>query len=264
MSWAAKRQILYLLIVLLFIGAVSSYPIYIFFIKHTPTCFDNIMNQNEKGIDCGGVCIKACLDQVVPQPLVDWARIFPVSGSIYNLVAHIQNPNVTYIGTPTRYLFKVFDRQNILINAIENEISIPPAHTFAIFEQGVDADKRIPDHVTFEFTNNVNWLKYSGDQTELAVSDEVLSGASSTPRLDAVISNRTTNVYKNVEVIAILYDGTGNAVQSSRTFVPILGDHDSKNVTFTWPSGFGANITTVEIIPKVPFESPYETADFTE
>ena len=255
MSWAAKRQLLYLLIVLLFIGAVSSYPIYVYFIKHTPTCFDGIMNQNERGIDCGGTCIKACFDEVVPQPLVSWARIFPVSGSIYNLTAYIQNPNVTYIGTPTRYLFKVFDRDNLLISAAENEVSIPPTHTFAIFEQGINVGKKIPDHVTFEFTNDVVWLRYSGDKSDMSVSGEVLINATSSPRLSALITNKTTRTYKNVEVVAIVYDVSGNAVQTSRTFIPVLADHVSKEVTFTWPTGFSADIATIEIIPKVPFEN---------
>src|SRR5712671_4293742 len=109
MTWAARRQVLYIGIILLFLGAVSAYPVYAIFIRHTPTCMDGIHNQGERGIDCGGICPRACLDQVVPQPLVQWARIFPVSGSIYNLVAYIQNPNVTFTGAPTRYLFKVFD-----------------------------------------------------------------------------------------------------------------------------------------------------------
>lgn len=255
MSWAAKRQILYIFIVLLFLGVISAYPIYVIFIKHTPTCSDGIQNQDEVGVDCGGVCPRACDDQVVAQPLVEWARIFPVSGSIYNLTAYVQNPNVTYVGSPTRYLFKVFDKDNVLIDVVENTVSIPPTHTFPIFEQGFDAKNRVPDHVTFEFTQPVVWFSYKGEHTEFAVSGEVLTNATSSPRLDAVITNKTTNVYKNIETVAILYDDSGNAVQVSRTYIPILADNNSRNVTFTWPTGFIRNIATTEIIPKVPFTS---------
>ena len=48
MSWAARRQILYICIVLLFLGLVSAYPIYVIFIKHTPTCNDGIQNGNQQ------------------------------------------------------------------------------------------------------------------------------------------------------------------------------------------------------------------------
>jgi len=255
MSWAARRQILYICIVLLFLGAVSAYPIYAIFIKHTPTCNDGIQNQDEKAIDCGGICPRACVDQVVAQPLVEWARIFPVSGSVYNLVAYVQNPNVTYVGNPTRYLFKVFDKDNVLIDVVENTVAIPPTHTFPIFEQGFDAGKRIPNHVTFEFTEPVVWFSYKGEHTEFAVSGEVLVNATSSPRLDALITNKTTNVFKNIETVAILYDNTGNAVQVSRTYIPILADNNGKNVTFTWPTSLAREVTTVEIIPKVPFDN---------
>lgn len=255
MSWSAKRQILYMFMVLLLLGVVSAYPIYAIFIKHTPTCMDGIQNQNENGVDCGGICPRACVDQVVSQPLVEWARIFPVSGSVYNLVAYVQNPNVTYVGTPTRYLFKVFDKDNILIDVVENTVTIPPTHTFPIFEQGFDVGKRVPSHVTFEFTEPVSWFRYSGDRTEFSVSNEVLVNATSSPRLDALVANKTTNIYKNIETVAILYDVAGNAVQVSRTYIPILADSNSKNVTFTWPTGFKRDISTIEIIPKVPLDN---------
>jgi len=254
MSWSARRQLLYICMILLFLGAVSAYPIYAIFIRHTPTCSDGIQNQSEVGVDCGGVCPRACLDQVVPQPLIEWSRPFPVSGSIYNLVAYIQNPNVDYVGSPTRYLFKVFDKDNMLIGVAENTIALPPTHTFAVFEQGFNAGKRTVDHVTFEFVNDVVWFKYRGQPTDLNVSDEVLANASSTPRLDAVVKNKTTNVYKNIEVIALLYDADGNAVQASRTYIPILADNNGQNVTFTWPTAFDRGIATIEVIPKVPFD----------
>ncbi len=253
MSWAAKRQIFYAFLVLVFLGLVSSYPIYYFFIKHTPTCSDGIQNEGEVGVDCGGICPRACFDQVVPQPLVSWARVFPVSGTVYNLVAYIQNPNVSYVGTPTRYLFKVFDKENQLIDVVENKVPTPPTHTYPIFEQGFDAGKRTPDHATFDFTDDVIWYKYKGDKSELSVTEEVLSNATSSPRLDAIVNNRTTNTYKNVEVVAILYDDTGNAIQASRTFIPVLADNDSVHVNFTWPTGFDRSVATIEIIPKVPF-----------
>lgn len=255
MSWAGKRQILYILTILLFLGVISAYPIYAIFIKHTPTCSDNIQNQDEIGVDCGGVCPRACLDQVVDQPLISWARVFPVSGSIYNLVAYIQNPNVTYIGSPTRYLFKVFDKDNTLIDVAEDTVSTPPTHIYPIFEQGFNAGKKIPDHVTFEFIENVVWFKYKGLKSELNVTEEVLSNATTTPRLDATISNKTTNVYKDIEVVAILYDDAGNAIQVSRTFIPILADNDSTHVSFTWPNAFDRPVATIEIIPKVPFDN---------
>ena len=73
--------------------------------------------------------------------------------------------------------------------------------------------------------------------------------------MDAVITNKTTDVFKNIETIAILYDSDKNAIQVSRTYIPILADNNSKNVTFTWPTGFPKSIATIEIIPKVPFQN---------
>jgi hypothetical protein len=191
---------------------------------------------------------------VIAEPSVLWSRVFPVAGSIYNLVAYVQNPNVTYVGEPTEYIFKVFDKNNSLIDTIVDRIAIPPTNDFAIFVQGFNADQRIPDHVTFEFSDNIVWLKYVGEKAELAISDKILTGETTSPRLEAMISNETVKTYRNIEVIAILYDSAGNAINASRTYVPALSDHQSKKITFTWAMPLGREVARIDILPKVPFD----------
>lgn len=253
MTWAAKRQLIYASVVLAFLFIVVGVPVYLNFFNKTPTCFDGIINQNERGPDCGGVCSKACMDEVIAEPIVKWARAFPVSGSMYNLTAYIENPNIIYFGAPTAYRFKIFDKENRLINQADGITILPPTNNFAVFVPGFDSAERIPDHVTFEFTDRVIWLRYAGDKAEMSVSGKSLSNVSVAPRLDATVTNKTVMTYKNIEVVAILYDNTGNAVQTSRTYIPALSDHASEKITFTWPEQFNKQIASIEIIPTVPF-----------
>jgi len=254
MSWGSRHQLLYSLIVLIFLGIVIGLPVYFTFFNKQPTCYDRVRNQDETGVDCGGICTRACVDDVVPQPLVRWVRSFKVAGGIYNLVAYVQNPNVTYVGEPANYLFKVYDKNNIVIDVVENSVAIPPTNNFPIFEQGFDAGERIPDHVTFDFTSKVVWHKYMGESAEFSVVDENLANASTSPRLDATVVNKTFKTYKNIEVVAIIYGNDGNAIASSRTFIDLLADGQSKRVTFTWPSAFSEPYASIEVIPKVPFQ----------
>jgi hypothetical protein len=255
MSWSSRRQLIYGGIVIFLLLLAIGIPIYLKYFNNPATCFDGIMNQNERGPDCSGVCSRACVDEVIAEPLVRWSRIFPVAGSIYNLVTYAQNPNVTHVGEPVEFVFKVFDKNNSMIDRVIDRIAIPPTDNFAIFVQGFDAKERVPDHVTFEFSNDIVWLKYAGEKAELSISDKNLTNEDSLPRLEVVISNQTVKTYKNIEVIAILYDSAGNAIDASRTYVPALSDHQSKKITFTWATPFDRDVARIEIIPKVPFET---------
>ncbi len=255
MSWSAKRQLIYGSSVLVFLLIVIGVPVYLKFFNKAPTCFDGIMNQTERGPDCGGTCSKACADEVIADPLVHWARIFPVVGSNYNLVAYVENPNILYFGAQTRYKFRVFDKDNMLIGEVNNQIGIPPINNFAIFVPGFDAKERVPDHVTFEFTDKVVWLRYAGYKAELSVNGKSLTNLNTIPRLDVIISNKTVEQFKDIEVVALLYDKVGNAINASRTFIDSLSDQQSQKITFTWPEPFNSDVSTIEIIPVVPFES---------
>ncbi len=254
MSWSSRRQLIYGGVIAVFLLLIIGIPVYLKYFNHAPTCFDQVMNQNERGPDCGGVCSRACNDEVIAQPLINWAKVFPVAGSVYNLVAYMQNPNVTHVGAPAKYLFRVFDKNNSLIQTVEDRVASPPTNDFAIFVQGFDAGQRIPDHVTFEFKEDITWLRYEGEKAELTISDKVLTGEKTSPRLEATLSNKTVKTYRNIEVIAILYDSAGNAIDSSRTYVPALSDHQSKRVTFTWASPLTNDVARIEILPKVPFD----------
>ena len=57
-SWAAKKQLTYLLFALV---AVAGLIAAIWLNITAPSCTDGKQNQDEQGIDCGGVCAKECL-----------------------------------------------------------------------------------------------------------------------------------------------------------------------------------------------------------
>lgn len=76
MTWAFRRQMLYaggVIILLLGLGFLFLRP---YFVK-APSCMDNKKNGTETGIDCGGSCTLACLNQVDPIAIL-WARSFRV------------------------------------------------------------------------------------------------------------------------------------------------------------------------------------------
>jgi len=250
MNWALKRQIFYVVILLLFFSALAFLIISPSF-KKAPTCVDNIQNGGETGIDCGGPCPKACLVQV-DQVSVLWARAFKVIRGRYNAVAYLVNHNKNTAVRKINYRFRFADAKNIYIGKREGSTIIPPSGNFAVFEPGIDIGNSIPVYVTFEFAETPIWLQVPQDkidQIKILVSNIQLLDETTSPRLSATIKNNSLFTIPNVDVIAILYDTSGNAISTSRTYLNQLGPLQNTDINFTWPEPLPGTVVAKEIIP---------------
>src|SRR3989344_1172894 len=136
MTWALKRQILYITVLILCIAIFGFLIIYPSLSK-APTCSDNKQNGNETGVDCGGSCARACLAQV-DEISVLWARSFRVIAGRYNAVAYFENHNKNIAIDKINYKFRFADKNNIYIGKREGSTFIPPSGRFAIFEPAID------------------------------------------------------------------------------------------------------------------------------
>ncbi len=251
-TWSARRQVLYGSIFSIIVLAIVGIPSYFYFFDKPETCMDQKQNQNETGVDCGGVCARACIADVLPEPIQLWARAFKVSGGIHNLVAYVQNANINYVANPAEYVFKAYDKDNVLVGLRIGRTAVPPVKSFPIFEPGFDAGLREISKVQFEFTEPLVWKRFQSTRPELTVSETRLRNASTTPRIDTDLVNNTLVRYENIEVIAIVYGSGENAIASSRTIVPVLGSQSKAELVFTWPVAFAEAVTKIDIIPKLP------------
>lgn len=215
-----------------------------------PTCFDGKLNQGEYGIDCGGPCKKLCSSQFL-NPIVVWARALPVTKGVYNLLAYVQNPNLSGEVKRAYYTFKLFDKAGILIDEKQGSTFILPHSNNPIFEGGIVAGERLPALVTFEFKEPLPWEKIEYTDPALVITNKVLSREDASPRIDATIQNRSTSTYNKIEVTAIVYDTEDNAQAISKTLIDSLGDNQSQDITFTWPTRFPKQSSRIEIIPQV-------------
>jgi len=251
-SWAHKRQLIYGLAVLIFLALVIGTPVYLTFFNAAPTCSDGKQNQGETGVDCGGPCARACMQDVIADPIVLWSRPFTVTKGLTNLVAYVQNPNVNYTAEPVEYLFRVYDKENVLLGTRIGRTAIPSTKIFPVFEQAFDAGEKTPVKAFFEFTEPLLWVKSASQKPELEVIDQNLQLASSSPTLSATLVNKTVDTYRRVEVVAIVYDVDGNAMAASKTVVDIIHGNEQAPLIFTWPNPFPGETSKIEILPKIP------------
>jgi hypothetical protein len=90
---------------LLFLGAVL-FSVYYLFIRVAPTCSDGKQNQDEMGIDCGGICANQCEPPLNAKDIVTREVAFvPADRGSYDVLARIYNPND--IAGASRFSYKL-------------------------------------------------------------------------------------------------------------------------------------------------------------
>ncbi len=249
-SWAFKRQIFYITILVLFFSVFGFLILYPQFNK-APTCADGKQNGNETGVDCGGSCLKACLEQADALSVL-WSRAFKVVSGRYNAVAYLVNHNKNMAIDKINYRFRFADANNIYIGKREGSSFVPPGGNFAIFEPALDVGNSIPVYVSFEFTQTPKWLQVSSEkinQLKVLISNIQLVDETTFPKMSATIRNNSLFTIPNLGVITILYDQGGNALSASRTYLDQLNPLQTADINFTWPEPFAGKVVTKEIIP---------------
>ncbi len=254
MTWALKRQMQYIFGILAVIGVVILIMIWPTITKK-PTCFDGKKNGSESGVDCGGICQRVCTADV-SEPVILWQRAFPVTGSIYNLVAFIENRNKSVAINKISYEFRVYDTNNILIGRRVGTTFIPPNQEFAVLEPRFDSGQSKIKSIVFEFTPPFVWLKKEPKINTLPIKVEniLLGDDKTSPTLTAVINNESVYELPEFDVVAILYDINHNAINVSKTHKDGLPSNTKTPVLFTWPNPLGIDVATRDILVQInPF-----------
>ena len=250
-SWSSKRKFAYTSVFTI-IAVVIFVAVFLLIFYDKPTCFDGTQNQDESGVDCGGVCEKVCSFQAV-KPNIIWSRSFKVSDGIYNAIAYIENPNIKAEALAVPYVFKIFDERNILISEKKGQIDIPANKTFPIFESFIETGNRVPKFTFFEFLKDPSWLSITQETPPnplKTISYNLTSSPS--PKLEAIIENSSLEAIYDVAVVAILYDENDNAFASSQTFLDKIDRESRQTAVFTWPENFPSSPAKVEILTTIP------------
>jgi hypothetical protein len=258
MNWAFKRQLLYFSVIAGIVLIAAGIIVWQAFFTKEPTCFDGIQNQDERGIDCGGICDIACTQDTRPVSVL-WQRALPVTDEVYHAVAYIENNNVNAGIKRVNYEFKIYDIDNLLIAERTGHTFIEPNQKSAIFAQGIKVGNRIPALVDFTIDRNATWF----DTEERFAQQNIVTNTfewermDTTPTLRARVQNVSIFDIRNIELVAIVYDGAGNALATSRTFIDRLNQGTATDATFTWPQPIEGTIARTEILPRMnPFQQP--------
>lgn len=262
MTWSARRQLAYTSSFLFVIGVV----IFIIIRNATyqvPTCYDGKQNSNEVGVDCGGVCAFYCKAELA-NPKVRWVRFFPIADDLVHAVAYIEHSYPTAAAREIQYEFKIYDEKNNVLTTRSGSTYLGPMGRTAIVETLIPVGNSIPAIARFSFVGDIPWEKiptsysqivvntdrYLLERFNLGVPDQVGT------RLTATLENQSRTTFKNIDVVAILYDREDNTIAVSKSFLQNLPAKSMTTVYFTWPQDLKDQTSRVEISPRInPFSA---------
>ena len=259
-KWAQKRKrrllftigILILVVIVLIVISALNKP---------ATCFDGEQNGSETGIDCGGTCQLVCR-QEVRDIVVWWERPFKVANGVYNTVAYFENQNLESGLQELTYEFRLYNYDNILVSEpIVGTTFIEPNKRSAVFESGITTGDQEAYTAFFRVSSVQDWERTEQDfaYNLFQIGEPQLTNQDIAPKLQVPIKNTSFKNYKDVPVIAILYNQEDNAIASSQTFIDNIGQGAEEIVYYSWPEPFGDSVSRIEIIPRVdPFKPELE------
>lgn len=237
-DWASRRKTIYSGLVVLVLSTIS-FAIFWKFWYVTPSCFDNLRNGDEAGIDCGGSCALICRSDVV-RPIVKWdPRLFEVLPGVWSALVYVENPNTNADATYAPYTFTVYDGNNKVLEKREGATILPKNKTVGIFEGGFASQGETkPKRAIFELGNSITWQKNEETGEKISITHSPILRLESEPRIEASVKNNNIEEIKNIELVAVIFDGSDNAVAASRTFVESLKKNEETSIFFTWAKPF--------------------------
>ena len=231
--WALKRQLvgvgIFAVLVFFVVGGI------IYFFLPAPSCFDGRQNGEEEGIDCGGEC-KPCLGERPQDPRFLWARFFEISEGIYDLAAFIENTNILAGTSKLDYVFRLYDKDDVVITLKRGTVSLMPRESLLIFEPNIGVPNRIPAKVSFEI-QSLAWERLPEINLEISVARKQFNLLPK-PEVRATLHNTSLFEVKNIKASVLLYDAEDNIFAVSSTFVDSIEGEGKRDISFSWPPGF--------------------------
>lgn len=248
--WAMWRRLQYVMgatILFLCLGT----GVYFGFIYVSPTCFDQMQNGEEHGLDCGGTCARYCRFEIFA-PKVLWVSPFQIMKGQYNIVAYVENAN-REVGTKSLpYTMTLADAEGTITER-SGITTMPPNGTYPIFEGRVMTGDRIPTTATITFTHedDVVWLPADIGRGDFFLEKRDLVDIDTKPRLNTQVRSSLIEENDGVEIVATIFNATGKPLTASRTVVEYFKGRSTENVVFTWPEPIATTLRSCEVASDV-------------
>lgn len=258
-EYRQKKQI-FIIIIYILIVILAGFLIY-FWLKPKPSCFDGIQDQNETGVDCGGVCAKPCDNKLAEQNLAVAKKGFVLSGvaNEYDLYAYVENPNDSVGSSNFQYEFKLKDSSGKIVGDRKGDEFILPGDSKYVIAPAVPVTG-VPTSVEFSITDTT-WAESNNlyEKPDIRIVNKnytELDSPTEFSQATGLLENESPDDFTSIKVQVILTDGNGNVVALNSTQMGSVLAGESRDFTVFWPNQFPGSVSDMEIQPEVNIFNP--------
>lgn len=254
MSWAAERRTFILVILGLIAAAVLAWVIIAALFKE-PTCADGIQNQDEQGIDCGGVCAYLCSALLpAPVPEVVFTRALSLANGRTDVIAYVVNKNPRAAVKGARYRVELYSAEQTLVAEYAGSMDIPASAEVPVFIPNLFSGGQKVSQAFLSFDESTLIWFARDPETIVLETKEVTFSSTPTPRVNATIVNNSAAPRTSTKFIATLYDASGNAMAASQTIVTSIPSFEAATAVFTWAQPFTSEPARIDVrpVPSLP------------
>jgi hypothetical protein len=231
----------------IFVAIIAGF--YFVFLKPAPSCFDNIQNQKEEGIDCGGPCSGACIPASIKSiEIVDRILFFEPAPSSISFLARVSNPNLAYATKNFSYQLSLRNASGTIVKSIPGNSFIYAGEVKYIFMPNVGVSRSLFDKADLEI-NGVSWLpanEFVGPP-QLAVSRVQTNVSNSRVIAEGQATNNDIVSFPRVTVLAIFKGKLGQTAGVSQTELDNLSPNESRQFSVSYPAVTDFDISATQV-----------------
>src|SRR4030042_4229088 len=232
------KQLLYGLFYLLIAGLVGC-GVYLLFLYQSPSCSDNILNQEEEQIDCGGPCINCELKNLRLQ--ISEVEILAAGQNETTLLANLTNPSSNYGVLRLTYEFDINGVVGGRLDSVRGVTSVYPGETRRVIAAGLpfapsevyEAILNVEEPVEFRLAGELPLCNILLRQIKTNVSEEQV-------RVEGLVTNNSSQEIGTVRLIAFFFNGESQLSNATTTIVTNLLPFKSKDFVISPPNSEGA------------------------
>lgn len=219
--------------------------------KPAPTCFDAKQNQNEEGVDCGGVCALACVVKLTGEDIqVKEVSFVPDSAGVYDAFAVIYNPNGSVGGKSFTYVLTLRDASGKELSHERGTSWILPRETKTLLAFKLPAGTP-PSAAAIDITD-VDWQNFTGYQEKpnlnvyqkryTAISSGVGFGEAT-----GTLVNESPFDFRTINIKVVLRDASGRVLAVNQNEMRTVAVNEQRDFRLVWPTAFPGTVAKVDV-----------------
>lgn len=224
--------------------------IYFLFLRPSPSCFDNIKNEGETGVDCGGPCARLCIPSSIRQiTTLGNVQVFsPLAGHV-SVLAELENANADFGASSFDYTVTLYgaDGSSTVATLTGSSFAYADEIKYIAFpNEAVPA----PVYSANIAVSNVQWVPADqmGYVPQFGITNQMaVASGNGYVTVSGNLTDRDAASFKNIIVMAIFENAAGAPIGASQTELDSIKPGTTQSFSISYPILPNENVSKTEL-----------------